>query len=401
MKKILFVDDDQNILDGLRRSLRDMRKEWDIYFTANPHEAMKLITNGDIDVVVSDMRMPEIDGAQLLEAAMKVSPFTARFVLSGQSDKESILRTVGPAHQYFSKPCELKQIKDTISNALKLRNSLLNNELTAMIAKIETLPSLPQIYTSIVAELQKTEPDISKITALIESDLGFSTKILQVVNSSFFGIPNHISSIRQGVSFLGLEVLKALVLCIKLFHEFQSKKVSTERLDSLMLHSLGVARYAKLIMETMPCGKEEIDTVFTAACFHDVGKLVFYAYLPDQYNEAMEYSQKNKVSEPEAEKAIIGITHAEVGSYLLCLWGLKDWLVEMILYHHNPSQYHALSRLLGVIHAADYLHHELTDNNGGRNSYHIPLDQDYLSAAGLKGKIDEWRDLIVKKEGIK
>jgi len=399
MKKVLFVDDDTNILDGFRRSLRDMRKEWDLYFTPSGKEALELIANHDIDAVVSDMRMPEIDGAQLLGEAMKISPFTARFVLSGQSDKESILRTVGPAHQYFAKPCEMDQIKDVITHALNLRSKLLNHEVTGVISQIESLPSLPQIYTRIVTELQEKEPDIGKITALIESDLGFSTKILQVVNSSFFGIPNHISSIRQGVSFLGLEVLKALVLCVKVFHEFKSSVVTTERLDDLMTHSLETARYAKILMETMPFGKEELEAVFTAACFHDVGKLIFYAYWPEKANEVERRVKEQSCPESEAEKQVIGVTHAEVGAYLLCLWGLKDVIVELILNHHTPALYRQPSPLMALLHVADYLHHEhcpgLIPLSG------IPLDLDYLQANGLADRLDGWRELIAKKTGGK
>ena len=369
-------------------------------FAENGSEALNIVQKEPVDVVISDMRMPGMDGAELLEKVMKISPLTARFVLSGQYDKEATLRSVGPVHQYFSKPCDIRQIKDNINHALKLRNCISGNDITELISRIETLPSIPQVYLEIVAELRKDEPDVSRITGLIEADLGFATKILQIVNSSFFGIPNHISDIRQAVTFLGLDVIRALVLYVKLFREFKSQVLPADLLNNLMSHSLSVAKYARIIAQSCKYTRTEEENLFTAACFHDVGKLIFFAYLPDKYQETVAYIREHHCTEAEAEKAVIGVTHAEVGAYLLCLWGLKDEIVEAILYHHQPSlSVQAGTVILPLLHIADHMFYEINpDRKPAQECVSVP-DRNYLAGVGMANRLSEWLTLLIMKEG--
>lgn len=104
-KRVLFVDDEQEVLEGLRNLLRRNRHEWDMVFALGGYEALAELSRGTVDVVVTDMRMPGMDGAQLLAQVKTVSPSTARLVLSGHAEKEAILRALPVAHQFLSKPC--------------------------------------------------------------------------------------------------------------------------------------------------------------------------------------------------------------------------------------------------------------------------------------------------------
>ena len=142
-KRILFVDDEPNVLSGLRRMLRSMRREWFMAFAHSGLEALAMLDDTPFDIVVTDMRMPGMDGAALLKQVMHRHPKTVRIVLSGQADREEILRAVGPIHQYLSKPCDAETIKATLTRACALDGLLPDDHLKELISKMETLPSLP------------------------------------------------------------------------------------------------------------------------------------------------------------------------------------------------------------------------------------------------------------------
>ncbi|WP_054650256.1 response regulator [Salidesulfovibrio brasiliensis] len=126
MKRVLFVDDEKNVLNGLRRMLRSIRDEWEMDFAPGGAEALELVGKKEYDLVVSDMRMPGMDGAELLTKVQELSPETVRIVLSGHSEQNMVMKSVKPAHQFLSKPCSSEQLLQTLKEAYRLRR-LLNN----------------------------------------------------------------------------------------------------------------------------------------------------------------------------------------------------------------------------------------------------------------------------------
>ncbi|MFA6026450.1 MAG: response regulator, partial [Ignavibacteriaceae bacterium] len=125
--KILFVDDEINIIQGLKRMLYPFRKEWIMSFANSGEEALELLTTEKFDVVVSDMRMPKIDGLHLFTTIKELYPNIVRIILSGYTEKESILNLPNVAHQFLSKPCDANTLKESIERISKLRN-FVNNE---------------------------------------------------------------------------------------------------------------------------------------------------------------------------------------------------------------------------------------------------------------------------------
>ena len=149
MKNILFVDDEPVLLDGLRRSLRSMRNEWTMMFAGSGEEALKVLEQAPFDIVVSDMRMPKMDGAQLLNEVQRRYPHIVRIVLSGYSDKEMIFHSIRATHQFLAKPCEPEQLKTTIRRACALQDVLKNEVLRALVTGMPAIPSLPTILLEI------------------------------------------------------------------------------------------------------------------------------------------------------------------------------------------------------------------------------------------------------------
>ncbi|MBN1765116.1 MAG: HDOD domain-containing protein [Sedimentisphaerales bacterium] len=390
--KILFVDDEAKVLEGLRRMLFLMMNQWDISFAPGGQQAMDLLAEKSFDILVSDMRMPEVDGVMLLNHVKEHYPHIVRIALSGQTSKESILRSVGPIHQYIAKPCNAQNLKDTIHRIWGMRNILTNDTLKEMITQLETLPCMSSLYTELTKELNSQHTSIDNIAGIISRDVGMSVKILHLVNSAFFGIRQNVTKITQAVSFLGLETISALVLTTKIFEQFQDVSFKNFSINTLWQHSLTVAEWARLIAKSENASKEHTDYAMIAGMLHDVGKLVMAVKIPDQYKEVLDLVYREKSTLCEAETRILGASHAEVGSYLLGLWGFSGSVIEALNYHHHPGQ--APSKeftVLTAVHVANALTNEIemADN---KDMAYTPADLEYLDMLGLKERLSAWRE---------
>ncbi|GBC95452.1 Hydrogenase transcriptional regulatory protein hupR1 [bacterium HR16] len=389
-RRILFVDDEPNVLQGLQRMLRSMRNEWDMDFASGGEEALRKLEEAPFDVIVSDMRMPGMNGAQLLKEVARRYPNVVRIVLSGHSDREYILQLVTTTHQYLAKPCDAETIKDTVNRACALRDLLTSKELSALVSQIKSLPSLPSLYTRIIEILQSDDPSLQKIGEIVSEDIAMSAKVLQLVNSSFFGIARRISNPVQAVMFLGLETVKALVLSVQIFAKWESSKVKGFDIERLWHHSMTVGAMAKRLAETEQLAARAVDEAFTAGLLHDVGKLILAASLPDAYQKVMAASKAQRIPLWRAEEQAFGTTHAEVGAYLLGLWGLPTSIVEAVAWHHRPAECPARTFCpLTTVHVANALWYQSAHEEDNVQV----LDTALIESMGLAERLSAWQSL--------
>ncbi|MEJ5252966.1 MAG: HDOD domain-containing protein [Chthonomonadetes bacterium] len=389
-RRILFVDDEPNVLQGLQRMLRSMRNEWEMDFAGGGEEALRKMEQAPFDVIVSDMRMPGMNGAQLLKEVARRYPNTVRIVLSGHSDREYILQLVTTTHQYLAKPCDTETIKDTVNRACALRDLLASKELSALVSQIKSLPSLPSLYTRIVEILQSDDPSLQKIGQIVSEDIAMSAKVLQLVNSSFFGIARRISNPVQAVMFLGLETVKALVLSVHIFAKWDSNRVKGFDIERLWHHSMAVSAMAKRLAETEQLSVREADEAFTAGLLHDVGKLILAGGLPDAYQQVLNESKKQNIPLWLAEEQAFGASHAEVGAYLLGLWGLPTSIVEAVAWHHRPANCPARTFCpLTTVHIADALWYQ--DASANEQNPPSALDVELVESMGLTERLPVWQ----------
>lgn len=390
-KSILFVDDEPSVLDGLRRMLYPMRHEWDMAFVTSGQGAMNLMAERPFEVIVSDIRMPGMDGAELLTKVRQKHPQLVRIVLSGHSAKETVLRLVGSAHQYLSKPCDAETLKSTISRAVTLRDLLGNESLKQLISQMKSLPSLPSLYAEVIEEVRNPNGSIKKVGEIISKDVGMTAKVLQLVNSAFFGLSRHVSSPVQAAGLLGFETLQSLVLAVNVFSQFDRAKSHTFCIESFWRHSMETGTAAKQIAAAENASEQVAADALMAALLHDAGKLMLAQEAAEPYQEALALADSKGIPHWEAEQEILGATHAEAGAYLLGLWGLPDPIVEAVAYHHCPSHTMCNSLIpLTAVHVANALVHERTagEDDGGVSR----LDLDYLSQIGLVDRLPAWRD---------
>lgn len=356
MIRILFVDDEPNILQGLQRMLRPMRHVWEMAFAGSGAEALAMLAEQPFDIVITDMRMQRMNGAQLLTSVASLYPQTARVILSGQSEEEAILRSVGPAHQYLSKPCSAEMLQGVVERIACLQNLLSNADLQRMVSEIKSLPVLPAVYLELVEVLQQPETSLDRIGAIVGKDIGVTAKLLQLVNSAFLGLARDIKTPEQAVSYIGINTVRSLVLTIHVFSQFDQQRTPHLTLTTLWTHCIRVGTLSKQIAQIEGLDRSEQENAYTAGLLHDIGKLILATGLPDLYQQMFQQMQARKQSQYEAEREVFGATHAEVGAYLMGLWGLPNSVVEAIAFHHMPeqlpgSQFCALS----AVYAADHI----------------------------------------------
>lgn len=332
---ILFVDDEINIIQGLKRMLYPFRKEWIMSFCNSGEEALQLLASNKFDVVVSDMRMPKIDGLNLFTKIKELYPNVVRIILSGYSEKESILNLPNVAHQFLSKPCDAVTLKESIERISRLRSFVNNEKILKLISGISNIPTLPDIYVKLQTEINSSTASVKGIGEIISKDVAMTTKILQLVNSAFFGVSQKITDPVYAVSFLGFETIKSLALYVKIFSSLSFNDYNKFFAERVFQHSYRVGELAKKIIRSETYDKSVLDTTFLGGLIHDIGKLILLQ-TPDYTEKIHKQMAANNCSFLDAEYELYETSHTEVGGYLLGLWGLPVSILEIAAFHHLP-----------------------------------------------------------------
>ena len=236
---ILFVDDDTNMLHGLKRILRSQREDWDMQFVDGSKKALEIMAQQSFDMVVSDMRMPVLDGASLLSEVERLYPGTIRIILSGYAEEKSLLRSVGPAHQYLSKPCDAETIVTLMDRTLRLQRILADPRLRSMVASLRNLPSPPSLFTRLTEAMDNPLSTSRQIAAIVAEDVAMTAELLKITNSSYFSFTSRVSTVEQAVRLLGLETVRTLVLHAGIFRQYDGN--SAGMLNIRRLNDYGIA----------------------------------------------------------------------------------------------------------------------------------------------------------------
>ncbi len=384
------MDDEPNVLDGLRRLLRFLRQEFELCFSESGEEALQMLQAMTFDVVVSDMRMPGMDGADLLAHVQKDYPHAIRIMLTGQADDASTLRTIGVVHQFLAKPCEPEKLKSTILRASALHRLMIDGNLKNLVSGIDTLPSLPSFYVKLQEELQKPEASLDDIAAIISADIAMTAKILQLVNSAFFGFFHKVDSPARAVKLLGIDTIKALVLGSQIFTEMKisGKLFSAE---TLWRHSMTVGTLAQKIAACEGTDREIIGNSYLAGILHDIGKLVLVSRLESLYSEVIMIAQKERITIVSAEEKVFQATHGDMGAYLTGLWGFPSDIVEAIGFHHQVGNNPAgdLTPALAV-HVANALYYQYYPNENIGVSI---FDEKHFRQLTFGEKLPKWKKI--------
>ena len=375
--RIVFVDDELNILQAMGRSFHGMRNEWNMEFLSSGAAALDSLSKAPADVIVSDMRMPVMDGWQLLAEVKKRYPQTVRLVLSGHADPSSVMRAVGTAQLYLAKPCESGSLKAAIVQTQMLRQLLSSDRLALLVGEVGMLPSAPTAFQEILACLQNPAASLTDAAQIIGRDVAMTANIMKLVNSAFFGSRRPITTIDRAVAYLGMDTLGALVLGHGVFQSGVATGIDGFSLEQLWQHTEQTAAAARAIALSENLSGARADEAFLAAVLHDVGKVVFATKAAALPNETLDV-----VAQMEAH-------HAEVGAYLLGLWGFPNSIVEAVAFHHTPNRASEKGfGLSGIVHVADRLVHLRSEHRS--TSIDTGLQPGYLEGLGLEHCLPKW-----------
>lgn len=351
-KTILFVDDEAHILKALRRLF--VQTDYETFFAESGREALMILAAEKIDLIISDMRMPEMDGYQLLKQVKEKYPEVMRVILSGYSDDKEIISALqdGSTRMYLMKPWENDVFLTMVGQLLALGELFASKNLLSVMNGLDRLPTLPAIYTRI-CDLIESIADIDSIVDVIEEDQVITIKILQVANSVFYG--KKTGSIKEAIVFLGLSNVKNIVLSVSILNNIDMEYNTCFTKETLWRHVSMANKMVHLIYEKL-LHKKLPATSSTAGLLYDVGRLILLQYFPKAYQVVTDQAQNTgNASISDVERTILNVSHEEMGGFLLNWWGMPQPIVEAAMFHHTPFDVRIINReLVGVVHIADY-----------------------------------------------
>ncbi len=395
MIRVLFVVDDADPLNGTRQTLGEVRPEWTVHLAADARAALGRLDAALYDVVVCDMSLTGMGGSALLGRIKDQHPATVRVALSGRAGPEEFLKVVGPAHQYLAKPCDTGDLITTIERSVALRRTLANDQLLQVVSRIESLPTLPQLYAEMQKALNGPDSSLSRVAAILEQDPAMSTNVLKLVNSAFFGQRRQVRDIGHALNLLGTDHIAALVLARGFFRQFDSYSARALEVSHIWERSLMAGQIAATLARADGAGRSMEEHAATAGLLHDVGILVLATTFP-RYVELAPRLAATDARRSELETEHIGASHAEVGAYLLGIWGLPDTIVSAVAYHESPAlETHSTLGVLTYVHVASVITEfgfQLSPESPEWDM--LPFDYEYLASVNRLGELSTWLDAV-------
>lgn len=349
---ILFVDDEKPILNTLLRSFRG--SEFDVFTAENGQAALAIVARESIDIIISDMRMPNMTGHQLLRDVKELSPTTIRLILSGHAEEKDIIRAMldGSCKMYILKPWDNQSLHKTIRQMLAIREQLKDHKLLTIVNGLEGLCALPRIIHQLT-DLLDRDADMKEVAALIEDDPILTAKVLQLVNSAFYSIKT--GSIHQAIVFLGLNSVKNIVLLTCFSAGIPNHKIGPFNKEAYWRHASLTNRlinqlYHKLLGQKLPPIASSVGLLF------GIGLLVLVNKMPEKYAEIIARFKKTpELSLVGLEREILGVTHQDVGGHLLDWWGMPQPIIESAMFYHDPFNQNVTEwELVAIVHIANY-----------------------------------------------
>lgn len=386
-RQIIFVDDDVFVLKGYQRALEPYAGAWDVYFCTTGQEALTLIGRQPFDAIITDLRMPGMSGIELLEQVILHHPSIIRMIMSGNVEEPSAYRAASLAHQLMAKPCDIQTIFSAVEDTCHLRDALSDKKLVKIITGLKSLPSVPTLYVRLLKEFEREQPTLAKVGEIISMDIAMTAKILQLVNSAFFSIPYSVSNLNQALSILGLNTIKSLVLSVGVFSEYQTRPSSAFSIEELWQHSIFVGNLSRTIAVSANLSRAEQDEAQMAGILHDVGKLI-QTDIPGFYRLL---SMNTKIPEIQMEYHYIGTSHAEIGAYMLSLWGLPSTVIKAVAFHHKPITQTAYKMdAVFCVYIANHLYHD--EKPTVKNALSLPpMDMQLLEQIKASHMVEDWR----------
>ncbi len=350
--KILFVDDEQDVLEDLKRTLHGWRERWDMDFVVGGERALAAMEAAAADVLVTDMRMPGMDGAELLSCVRRRWPSTLRLVLSGRADGDLLLRATSVAHQFLKKPLRQEALLDVVDRIVRVRSLSDNPAVRHLAGKLGDLPSGPGTYGDLILAIQDAGQSNADIARVVERDPFVSTRALRMVNSSYFGFGRQVVSVREAVVLLGPPTLIGMALMAPVMERRSKEAGIPELIEAVQERALSCCLWVRRLD---PEGRLK-EEALTTALIHDLGTVLLAIAEPEAYRLVADRLRLLPLEGHRLEESVFGASHSELGAHLFGLWGLPFLIVEAVAGHHRSDLSAVGDRsIVAAIHGADVL----------------------------------------------
>ncbi len=392
---ILFValspDDAQRVAEGLKEKSR----RWRLAFSPTTADAVRQLRKSPFDCVVMNLQARGIDPHRFFREVMETSPESLRIGVTGVAERQSMVEAGAPVHQFLSSPLDPMVLVAVLARAFAAQDFLSQEHFRKLVDSITSLPVLPAAYGALMEELERDDPSLDRVGELVASDLGLSARMLQLVNSAFFGLTRPIVHPGEAAVYLGTETVKAMVLALGVFSQFSQVRLRDFEPEALWHHSWATGVLARRLCEFEEAERETADAAFMAGLLHDMGKLVLAANYPALFEQNVAAAAENGVGLWEQEFQVHGASHAELGGYMLRRWGLPQSVVDAVTFHHRPmlARVRTFSAVTAV-HLANVLSRPPADANAGAEP---GIDLGYLRSLGLEDRVEEWRRVVANQ----
>lgn len=381
--KILFVDDEINVLKSLERLMLD--EEWHCHFINSAAQALDFLKTESVDLIVSDVMMPEMDGIQLFSEVRKRYPEIVRLFLTGYAKQDNVVKalTEGYTQQIISKPWIDQELREIIRSALRQKNlqKKQSPEFQKLINSTSLLPTLPESYAKVRSCISDNEVDIEKMADYISQDVAISSALLHWANSALFGQRFQVDTIKKAIIVLGTDIVENLVLSESVNRAIAGKIPVVKGFDFTRFkkHSMATAVIARLLIKTVHSSDVvKHDRAFVAGLLHDMGKLAAASFFPKQFERAIEIANKRGWSLTEAEMGVYKTQHAEIGAFLAEWWALPAFIVNAICWHHQPRSTPVEQDVIAAAHVANLLSYQFNYGSNG-DTIAREIDDSYRS----------------------
>jgi putative nucleotidyltransferase with HDIG domain len=380
---VVVFTNNKKISQVILSAIKDMKINLDTY-SIDHSFGLDVLQKKETGYMMVDQDIEE-SFIDVLTVAKEKFPHIIRILMVSKWTQELILMSNRIVHLIIEKKALDEQITYLLQKAIRI-NLLLNDaSLIKMVSTFDAMPSLKSVYLEILHHSQKSDSSLKKIGELVESDVVLSAKMLQIANLSIYAKTKRIADVKQAVNSLGLNLLRALIIQVHIFSRGTTSDHATSYLSSVEKHSTKVAKLSRQLAEYLEVDKQTQEESFIVGLLHDIGKFVLSKDAASY--KAIEKVIKEKMVLPyQAEGEILNTTHAEIGAYLLGIWGFPLTTIEAVAYHHRPLTFEKKEITpITFVHVAEAMiqGEDFVD----QETFKENLNLDYLEMLGIKHRV--------------
>lgn len=372
-------------LEALQALFRTCGPTWELVSFSREKDFLEKVEAEEFDAIFADLKSEPTAAVNFLHEVWKSNPTIVRHLISSNSDPDVMVACALGAHHVLEKPLEPEALESALHRIEVIKRFVKNPNLQALVSRMRTLPSRPTLYLEIMRELRSSTASAKAVGELVSKDLAISTKLLQVVNSAYYGREQKVADPADAVLVLGLETTASLVLSMEAFARFDKVKPLYFSVEKVWKHSQNVANTARQIATDARSDSAIIKDAYAAGLLHDIGKLALALNFEEQYHGAMKLAKKSGLSSREVEQDVFGANHADTGAYLLSMWGLPLPIIEAVAGHHLPdNEVGTHFSALAAVHLAEKLEFQAEAERSGAE---VKVEFNYPAALHLGGII--------------